>query len=154
MKSVIVIWFFIVIIFVALGLGFAYVFQQQQVSNAGILAVEKKVGAFDAAIKKLETQLKADAENIKTVQNALTSGDADKKGLSDKVDGLARQIEEMKAELAEAVKAAEAVIASPPAVTLPATGTFDVTAAQAETPSTATSPAVELGTIPVEKASF
>jgi hypothetical protein len=153
MKSVIVIWFFIVIIFVAAGLGFAYVFQQQQASSAGILAVEKKVGVFDAAIKKLEAQLKTDSENIKTIQNTLTSGDADKKGLSEKVDGLVRQIEEVKVELALAMKAKEA-IAIPPVVTLPATGTSDETVAQAVAPSVAPAPAVELGTIPVEKASL
>jgi len=150
MKSVIMLWLFIVIIFVVLGLGFAYVIQQQQASTAGFKAVEQKVGNYDTAIQKLESQLKTDSESIKSIQGTLASGDADKKGLSEKVDSLVKQIEDVKAQLADVVKAKEVPAAPAPAEVVPPPA--PVVAAPVDNAAPAAPPAVELGTIPVEKA--
>ena len=153
MKSVIMLWFFIVIIFIVLGLGFAYVIQQQQASSAGVKAVEQMVGKYDTVVGKLEAQLKTNSENIKMVQGTVMSSEANRRGLSDKVEGLARQIEEVKAQLGDVSKIQEAAAASSVGVAAPVAPDQAAPSVSAPEAGAEGQPPVELGTIPVEKVS-
>ncbi len=152
MKSNIALWFFVVIIFIVLGLGFAYVIQQQQVSVAGVRALQERVSGFDEMFKKMDTQLKADADSFKNIRSSMADSDTRNKGLSDKVDNLLHRMEQVDTQLAEMAKAREAVSVTPaPVVPPPAPA---VSAAIATTPEAVPAPSaapVELGTIPVEK---
>jgi septal ring factor EnvC (AmiA/AmiB activator) len=154
MKSVIVLWFFIVVIFVVLGLGFAYVIQQQQVSAVSFKAVEQRVESYGAAINKFEAQLSADADALKTLQNSLMSSETDKNGVKDKIDSLVQQVETVKTQLREVLGAQEAAMAAQTAAPSASDKPALVEAVSQGSAPDAGVPAVELGTIPVEKESM
>ncbi|OIO36027.1 MAG: hypothetical protein AUJ74_04170 [Candidatus Omnitrophica bacterium CG1_02_44_16] len=135
MKTDKVLGILVIIVFILLGGAYAQFVVQEQATAKNIRGLNRKVGDFDAILKKIGSQAKDNADIIKNIEDKATANDARSRDVASKLEEMDKDIQQLQNDVKEAIALKEVKVSAAPAVT-PVAGSVQLAPAGGSTVST------------------